>query len=138
MVANNTVIGFYEDISAGSASIIADNIIRNTVHKAIRCNGDHMSIKGNQIINADYGITASRPEVSYLTIMDNHLQHCQKYAISLASSRNLIKDNIIANFKVAINLTKDAEHNKIFNNTGTDNDVNLKKGHTSNTFTDNF
>lgn len=138
MVTNNTVIGFYEGISAGPASIIADNIIRDTVHKAIRCNGDHMSIKGNQIINADYGITASRPEVSYLTIMDNHLQHCRKYGISLASSHNLIKDNIITDSKVAINLTQKAEHNKVFNNTGTGNDGNIKKGHASNTFTDNF
>ncbi|WP_201616702.1 glycosyl hydrolase family 28-related protein [Psychrobacter immobilis] len=138
MVANNTVIGFYEGISAGSASIIADNIIRDTTHKAIRCNGDHMSIKGNQVINANYGITASRPEVSYLTIMDNHLQYCQKYAISLASSHNLIKDNIITDSKVAINLTKKAEHNKVFNNSGTANDSNIVKGDDSNTFNNNF
>ncbi|WP_367109629.1 right-handed parallel beta-helix repeat-containing protein [uncultured Psychrobacter sp.] len=138
MVANNTVIGFYEGISAGSASIIADNIIRDTAHKAIRCNGEHMIVKSNQIIGTSYGISVNREKFDHTTIMDNHLQHCQKYAISLASSHNLIKDNIITNSKVAIKLTKKAENNKVFNNTGTDNDINLKKGHTSNTFTDNF
>ena len=138
MVANNTVIGFYEGISAGSASIIADNIIRDTAHKAIRCNGEHMIVRSNQIIETSYGVSVNREKFVHTTIMDNHLQHCQKYAISLASSHNLIKDNIITDSKVAIRLTKKAKHNKVFNNTGTGNGSDIAKDHTSNTFTDNF
>ena len=138
MVANNTVIGFYEGISAGSASIISDNIIRDTEHVAIRCNGDHMIIKSNQIIKADYGCMSNRLEFNYLTITDNHLQYCQEYAISLASSYNIIKNNVITNSKVAIRLTNKAGHNKLTNNTGTENEDNIIKGSTSNTFIDNF
>lgn len=138
MVANNTIIGFYEGISAGSASIIADNIIRDISHKGIRCNGDHMIIKGNQVINTNYGITASKPQANFLTIMDNHLQHCQKYAISLATSNNLIKNNIIADSTGSIRLTKDAKSNQVIDNTGANNKNTVIKGDASNTITGNF
>lgn len=138
MVANNTVIGFYEGISAGSNSIIADNIIRDTAHIAIRCNGHHMIVKSNQIIKASYGISVNRRKFDYSTITDNHLQHCRKYAISLASSHNVVKSNIITDSKVALRLTKKAEYNKIFGNTGMGNESKMIKGHASNNFTDNF
>ncbi|MEN6669689.1 NosD domain-containing protein [Psychrobacter sp. B38] len=138
MVANNTVIGFYDGISAGSASIISDNIIRDTEHVAIRCNGNHMIVKSNQIIKAAYGCMANKTEFNYLTITDNHLQHCKEYAISLASSNNIIKNNIITNSKVAVRLADKAEHNNITNNTGTNNDRNIRKGNTTNTFNGNF
>lgn len=139
MVTNNTVIGFYDGISAGPESIISDNIIRDTEHVAIRCNGDHMIIKSNQIIKTSYGCMANKPEFNYLTITDNHLQHCKEYAISLASSNNIIKNNIITNSKVAVRLTKKAENNKITNNTGSNNDSNIRKGSSSNNiFSDNF
>lgn len=138
MVANNTIIGFYDGISAGSSSIISDNIIRDTEHIAIRCNGNHMIIKSNQVIKAAYGCMANKPEFNYLTITDNHLQHCKEYAVALASSHNTIKNNIITNSKVAIRLTQKTENNKITNNTGSNNDSNIKKGSVSNIFNNNF
>lgn len=138
MIANNTVIGFYEGVSAGSSSIIADNIIRDTEHIAIRCNGDHMIIKSNQVINASYGCMANKTEFNYLTISDNHLQHCKEYAISLASSNNIIKNNVITDSKMAIRLSDKAERNKVTGNTGSNNDRNIRKGNATNTFSENF
>ena len=138
MVANNTVIGFYEGISAGSASVITDNIIRNTTHIAIRCNGNNIIIKSNQIIKATYGCTANREGFNYLTITDNHLQQCSKSAILLTSSHNIIKNNIVTDSKVAIWLTKKAIDNRIANNTGTKNSRNTKIESCENTLLNNF
>lgn len=118
VVTNNLIQGYYEGITVGGNSVVANNIVRNITESAIRVYGNSVTVSGNDIKTAKTGVNTSGQ--SYTSVIANRIDTCTT-GISITAADNNIFQNRLANNGIAIRLFASAANNIISMNIGRTN-----------------
>lgn len=99
IIANNSVDGYYNGLSAGAYSIISENNITNTTYTGISVSGVDTTVSANQIVVAAIGVGVATADNS--NVQGNYIGSCSTFGVSIASPSvsvvgNDFKNNVTA------------------------------------------